>query len=471
LVRFTVDLSQPKHRRNLFLLLVSLAIILVSVSIGAYQGYAYTESSEFCGTVCHTMDPQYTLYGMSEHANVECVECHVGPGFGYYIRSKIAGLRQVYALVTNTYSRPIKSPVHDLRPARETCQNCHTPTSFKDNVVKQIAHFDNDQVNTLIKSTLILKMGGWEQNTGISLGIHWHITNPVYYLAADDQRQVMLWVGVKQPDGTIKDYYSRDILLNAKTSLVAEAKAKGEIREMDCIDCHNRTAHAIPAPEKVVDQALELKLISTDIPYIRTQAIQLLKTQYASMEEASISINSLADFYQKNYPDFYQNETLKISSAISYLKDVYATTNFPEMNLNWQSNPDNENHSYTLGCFRCHDDKHVNVDPNGNEVNTISASCNLCHTVPIVGRGNELLIDAPVIVGSAPASHDSFSWTIAHQGISEAEKQDCYQCHGQGFCNNGVCFSNTQKSFGPRAIRFAIPVTKTFPAVVAMLQA
>ena len=150
-------------------------------------------------------------------------------------------------------------------------------------------------------------------------------------------------------------------------------------------------------------------------------------------------INSLGDFYRQNYPGFYQNEILKISSAISYLKGIYASTNFPEMNLNWQSNPDNENHSYSLGCFRCHDDKHVSVDPKGNEINTISASCNLCHTVPIVGLGAELLIDAPVIVGSAPASHDSFSWTIAHQGISEAEKQDCYQCHGQGFCNNGVC--------------------------------
>ncbi len=438
-LRLTIDLNDRGQRRKFFISLALLAVVLAGLSIGVAKGYAYTESSEFCGTVCHTMGPQYTRYGMSQHANVECVQCHVGEGADYYIRSKIAGLRQVFALLTNTYSRPIKSPVHEMRPARETCQTCHTPASFKDNVIKNIVHFASDKDNTPIKSTLILKMGGWQRDTGISLGIHWHVSNPVYYLAADEQRQVMLWVGVQQPDGSLKEYYARDILMSGKTSLVAEARQKGEIREMDCIDCHNRTAHAIPAPEKIVDQALANGTISPKLPYIRASALKVLKTQFVSAAEASQAIAGLAETYRQNLPDVYQSQGKELASAIQYLQEMYSSTNFPEMNLTWQTNPDNENHSYFLGCFRCHDDKHVSVDQSGNETSTISASCNLCHTVPIVGRGQETLVDPPVITGAAPASHDQFRWTIAHQSISDAEKQDCYQCHGQGFCNNGVC--------------------------------
>ncbi len=438
-MRFTVDLTQPRHRRNLALAAAAVLILLIGLSIGAYEGYAYTESSEFCGTLCHTMGPQYTRYGMSQHANVECVACHVGPGPEYYVRSKIAGMRQVFALLTNTYSRPIKSPVHEMRPAKETCQTCHTPASFKDNVVKNIVHYDNDQANTKIQSTLILKMGGWQKDTGMSQGIHWHITNPVYYLAGDEQRQKMLWVGVLQADGSMKNFYSRDILLSNKTDLVAEAQKNGEIRQMDCIDCHNRTAHAIPAPEKLVDQAIASNFISDKIPFIRANAVKVLKVDYASAADAEKAIDDLGGYYQAKFPEAYQSEAKELSEALQYLKETYLSTNFPDMKLNWKTNPNNENHSYSLGCFRCHDDQHVSVDQNGNEQQTITSSCNLCHTVPIVGRGSDLLIDAPVIVGAAPASHDEFRWTIAHQGITEAEKQICYQCHGQGFCNNGVC--------------------------------
>jgi hypothetical protein len=79
------------------------------------------------------------------------------------------------------------------------------------------------------------------------------------------------------------------------------------------------------------------------------------------------------------------------------------------------------------------------VDPAGNEVEVISVKCNLCHTVPIVGRGDDLLFEAPVIVGAIPASHSDFRWTIEHRSVTEDEKQDCYTCHGQGFCSNAAC--------------------------------
>jgi nitrate/TMAO reductase-like tetraheme cytochrome c subunit len=437
--KLTIDFSRPDHRLNLLIGLTVMFMLTTGFLISGYKVFEYTESSEFCGTICHPMVSQYDRYAASPHANVECAKCHIGPGASFFVKSKIDGLRQVYAVLTHTYSIPIKSPVHNLRPARETCETCHTPTSYQDNIVKTISHFDNDETNTKIQSTLILKMGGWKESTGVSQGIHWHITNQVYYIAADEQRQVILWVGSRQPDGSLKEYYSRDLLTMANTKFVEQARTEGKVRLLDCIDCHNRAAHFIPPPEKVVDEAITDGLISQDLPYIRAKAVEILKGSYESLDEAHTAIRQLNDYYQRNYPQVYTSQRSDLNKAIEKLNEIYDSTNFPDMKLNWKTNPNNERHTPDLGCFRCHDGKHVAVDTQGNETETISEKCNLCHTVPIVGRGNDLLVEAPVIVGSVPASHTDFSWTIEHRNVPDAERQECYNCHGQGFCNNGAC--------------------------------
>jgi nitrate/TMAO reductase-like tetraheme cytochrome c subunit len=147
----TVDLSQRKHRRRLLITLMLCAVGFTALLAGGYKTIEYSESTEFCGGLCHTMTPQATRYEHSPHAQVECAQCHVGPGVSFFVKSKISGMRQLVALATNTYSRPIKSPVHNLRPARETCETCHSPALFKSNVIKSSVHYDNDAENTRVQ--------------------------------------------------------------------------------------------------------------------------------------------------------------------------------------------------------------------------------------------------------------------------------------------------------------------------------
>ena len=135
--KITLDLSQKKQRR---ILLGSMLVVLMlgtGFLYANYRIYEYTESSEFCGNTCHVMDPQFVRYEESAHAKVECAECHIGPGASFFVKSKIDGISQVIAVLTDNYSSPITSPVHDLRPARETCETCHSPASFKDNIIKK----------------------------------------------------------------------------------------------------------------------------------------------------------------------------------------------------------------------------------------------------------------------------------------------------------------------------------------------
>ena len=433
-----LDLSQPDQRLKFSLGCLGTLVLGIGLLVGGYEGYHYTESAEFCGTVCHTMDPQYTRYELSEHSNVECAKCHIGPGASFFVKSKIDGLRQVVAMFTKTYSTPIQTPVHNLRPARETCETCHTPTSYTDNIVKTITHYADDEENTPIQSTLILKMGGWEESTGISQGIHWHITNPVYYVAADEQRQVVMWTGVEQDDGSMKDYFARDLINMNQAAFLEEAYENEEVRRLDCIDCHNRTAHRIPSPEEAIDQALDDGFISREIPYIRMKAVEILSQRYENTAAAKDAISALSGYYQDEYPISYKIFEDSLKNALDVIKNIYSETYFEEMQMSWESTPDNEKHTPFPGCFRCHDDKHVYVDESGQE-ETISVQCNLCHSVPIVGRGNEMLVEAPVIVGPVPDDHSDYRWTIEHRSVSEDEIEACYLCHGQGFCNNGAC--------------------------------
>jgi hypothetical protein len=90
----------------------------------------FMDSAHF-GTACHqVMNPEWTTYQASPHARVACVDCHVGEGMGALVNSKLNGAWQVVSATFDLYERPIPTPVHQLRPARETCERCHWPEKF-----------------------------------------------------------------------------------------------------------------------------------------------------------------------------------------------------------------------------------------------------------------------------------------------------------------------------------------------------
>ena len=93
-----LDLNNTKHRWRLILVSMATFVFVIVSAVGNYQAFHYTESVEFCGKLCHdVMEPEYVTYLNSPHARVKCVECHVGEGADWYVKSKISGLYQVYA--------------------------------------------------------------------------------------------------------------------------------------------------------------------------------------------------------------------------------------------------------------------------------------------------------------------------------------------------------------------------------------
>src|ERR1017187_8779201 len=237
----SLDLNNPAQRSTVAFLLSFVVIFALVSSVGSYKAYEFTDSVDFCGELCHTvMHPEFTAYEASPHARVACVECHVGSGASWYVKSKLSGMRQVYYTALGTYPRPIPTPVHNLRPAQQTCEQCHWPRKFWGAQLKTFTHYGDDEQNTPRVVRMLMKVGGGDPSTGQAAGgIHWHmnINNHMTYIATDDQRQVIPWVRMEDNKGNVVDFMTKD---NPPTQAQLDAGTK---RKMDCIDCHNRPSH------------------------------------------------------------------------------------------------------------------------------------------------------------------------------------------------------------------------------------
>jgi hypothetical protein len=126
----SLTFRNPEFRRLLLFIAATTLVNIVIASQVTYGALTYMDSATFCGQTCHTvMEPEFVAYQNSPHSRVECVKCHIGPGASWFVKSKLSGIGQVFAVTLNTYPRPIPTPVHDLRPARDTCEGCHWRTA------------------------------------------------------------------------------------------------------------------------------------------------------------------------------------------------------------------------------------------------------------------------------------------------------------------------------------------------------
>lgn len=367
-----VNLDRPRDRKTLVVFISGALVFLLCSTIGSYQTYQYTDSVQFCGMACHVpMKPEYTAYLRSPHARVACVECHVGSGAEWYVRSKLNGVHQLYDVVMDKIPRPIETPIKNLRPARATCEQCHWSEKFVGNIDRTDYHYLSDETNTLFAVRLLLKVGGGQLN-GTTSGIHWHVSQnfKVQYIATDRQLQNIPWVSVSDiGTGKITVYRSANF---------TNDPAKYTVRTMDCIDCHTRPSHDFLSPDEAVDDAIHAGLLDHTVPWVRSNVVATLIAPYQTTDEA---MQKIASSLHASYP-----KLAGIDGVVAETEHIYQENFFPEMKTDWRVHPDNIGHKISAGCFRCHDGNHTTAD--GKQ--TISADCNLCHIILTQGSGKQL---------------------------------------------------------------------------------
>jgi hypothetical protein len=369
-----IDLNDPRHRKAFSYFSLGTILLLLFSAFGSFKAYEYTDSDAFCGEVCHSvMAPEYIAYQFSPHAEVGCVQCHIGPGAGWFVRSKMSGAYQVYATTFNIFPRPIPTPIENLRPAQETCEQCHWPKHFFSEKLHVNEYYLGDEENTKFTLNLLMKIGGGNIEAGPTSGIHWHmnISNELTYAALDSQRLVIPWIRSRHADGREVIYRSSEVEFSD------EDLENANIRRMDCVDCHNRPTHVYRPAVRSVNHAMSLGWVDPSLPFVKSTAVQALDYPYTNTQTALDSIRHVVEeFYRNDYPEIAESKKAEIERTVAELQKIYTRNYFPEMLVSWQRFPDHIGHLYTDGCFRCHDDNHVSDDGK-----VLSKDCNSCHTI------------------------------------------------------------------------------------------
>jgi hypothetical protein len=366
-----LDLNDPHHRRGVLAVGVLTLVNVLIVSLAAYRGVEFMDSPQFCGQVCHTvMEPEFTAYQVWPHARVPCVDCHVGPGPQGFARAKLNGTRQLVSLARGTYPRPVPSPVHNLRPARETCERCHWPEKLHGDKIRLVKEYASDEANTESVTRLLVHVGGGSERLGVATGIHWHMNvgNDVEYVAADAERQVIPYVRLTDRAGNVREYRAPGV--------AAGQVPAGESRRMDCVDCHNRPSHTFFAtPERAVDAAIARGEIPRTLPFVRREALEALKQQQGGSPGSPADIaRRLGAFYAAT--PVLAARRAEVDQAIRAAQQLYASNVFPKMRVTWGTHTSNLGHTDAPGCFRCHDDQHKTADGK-----VIKQDCDLCHDI------------------------------------------------------------------------------------------
>ena len=361
------------------------------------------------------------------------------------MQAKLANVRYLWEAPTGWYEKPIPSPITSLRPVEVVCEQCHWPEKFYEDRMLTVSHYAQDEANSLTQIKLLLKTGGGPQNAGLGRGIHWHIENPVYYIATDKQRQDIPWVQVTF-NGKTTEYLSTD------SKLTPEQIAGAQKRKMDCIDCHNRATHIFQQPGQALDAALAAGIIPANLPFIKREGTNVLEKTYATEEEAAKAIAAVEDFYRTQYPAVYTNRKADVQKAVAELQSIFDKTQFPFMGVTWDTHPTNIGHTDFAGCFRCHDGKHLSKD---NQA--IRLECNICHSIPQVIIPGKTTAALPLTTGIEPDSHKSTTWLSEHRTRFDAT---CANCHTTGnaggsdnssFCSNSACHGTDWKFAGLNA--------------------
>ena len=118
------------------------------------------------------------------------------------------------------------------------------------------------------------------------IGIHGaHVQGAdMQYVATDQRRQEIPQVTYTDKNGKVTVFNSTD------AKVTPEELARGEHRDMDCMDCHNRPTHTFQVPERALDLAMSQGSISPKLPFIKKQAVEALRRDYPDRDTGTREI-------------------------------------------------------------------------------------------------------------------------------------------------------------------------------------
>jgi len=426
--------------RRILLYLIILAVVSLGVVVVSVAGWEYTNSDTFCTSICHSVHPEEAYsHKASRHANVGCVECHLGRLPVYKaVAVKSTHISHGVAMIVG-YERPLSSP--SMRTSKNSCEQCHSSDPHQNNTMRVRKTYAADETSTEIRTYLVLRNVGGAILEDVGRGLAWHTENKVRFIATDPEKQSIPWIEVTRPDQSTVVYTDAEAPLENQEVVAAKKHV------MDCLNCHNRMGHPFPDPEAELDRALAEGKLSRDLPFAKARLQELLTKDFATRQDALRLTDEAVEQYLLDFPDVVDQHpeafaTLKkfVEERQQFVADLLVRSKFETVGLTWRSFPDNMGHRDLQGCFRCHDGRHVD-----SEGNSISRRCTLCHNVPIVDREAGPTPEFRNPFGlTFPSNHRDEGFQTDHPDLAD---ESCESCHGEAewgtedisFCSNSTC--------------------------------
>ena len=287
-----IELRDPVFRRGIEIVLVATLINFIIVGTASYRARLLHGFGEL-------LRPELPCDGaaMGRVPGIAALACGLrGVPHRLWIlrggQAKVNGTKQLVEVTLDNYPRPILAPLSVLRPARATCEECHSPTRFVGEKLLVETMYGDDEKNSVTHNVLALHLGGVDSLSHLS-GIHGHHLDDYEYVATDSTFQTIIAVSKHNADGSTTQYVSSDW----------KGPVTGVTRRMDCMDCHNQATHTFQTAEDAIDEVMVDGTPSASLPFVHKEGLQLIQAEYASQAEAATKIASgLDDFYRTQYP-------------------------------------------------------------------------------------------------------------------------------------------------------------------------
>ncbi len=109
---------------------------------------ALTSQPQFCG-LCHIVRPDISSWEKSSHSKVNCLACHVEPGFFNLLKEKAGAVKEPILFITGHYENPLNKDSELAKEiSDESCLQCHKVKESEEQVTYATGIKMNHSVHT-----------------------------------------------------------------------------------------------------------------------------------------------------------------------------------------------------------------------------------------------------------------------------------------------------------------------------------
>ncbi|NIV01061.1 MAG: hypothetical protein GWN55_07020 [Phycisphaerae bacterium] len=227
-----------------------LLLILLAIAVFSAGSIVVTGQPSFCNS-CHIMNSYYDSWQTSSHSNVNCLDCHLQPGFAGYIKGKINGLAQAVDCMVGRVGTKPNATVEDTSCMRSECHSSQELISA--NIDYEGIKFSHNNHITKVVDGIRISCGTCHSH--FSGDEHFTVNNEVcftcHFLKSDESGERLVQTGCRDCHEVPGNVIERGLVTVDHAEYVTysatcedschkrEIEKISEVSDSVCLNCHS----------------------------------------------------------------------------------------------------------------------------------------------------------------------------------------------------------------------------------------